>query len=332
MSGKMMGLVWDLDLPHQQQLVLLAMADHADHEGKRIFPSIGLLAWKTGYSDRQVRRIVKDLIDSGIVVLVKSGYKNGGANLYALNLAAGKLKEPYRSRDDIDPNDYGKTSDKVTDVKMSDVTKCQMDGSKCPTTSDIAMSPDPSFNHHDPSVCVGDPGQTKPAKPQPPPKPARNQPTPPPPQPPAFLEHPAIKVYLENAGQGGAISESDAHDIITTATDLEVWSALCVRWRQNHNAFKVGNMLSRYAKDVKEKQGTLVFPAPNGKANGAAGDALERVMREVKSSGSWGNPAFPAEIQRVIDTFGGWSAVCARADDPTFRAQFRVRYGEVCYA
>jgi hypothetical protein len=34
MSGKIMGQVWDLALPHAELFVLLAMADHADHEDR----------------------------------------------------------------------------------------------------------------------------------------------------------------------------------------------------------------------------------------------------------------------------------------------------------
>ncbi len=33
MSGKISGMVWDADLPRNLKYVLLAYADHADHEG-----------------------------------------------------------------------------------------------------------------------------------------------------------------------------------------------------------------------------------------------------------------------------------------------------------
>ena len=33
MSAKQTGLVWELALPHNEAWVLMAMADHADHEG-----------------------------------------------------------------------------------------------------------------------------------------------------------------------------------------------------------------------------------------------------------------------------------------------------------
>jgi len=68
MSGKIMGAVWELALSRPKQVVLLAMADHADHEGRNVRPSVPLVAWKTGYSERQVQRIIGQLISDGLLV------------------------------------------------------------------------------------------------------------------------------------------------------------------------------------------------------------------------------------------------------------------------
>lgn len=87
-----MGKVWDLDLPHNQLLVLLALADHADHEGNNVFPSLGLVAWKTGYSEQQVRRVMRSLVIDGI--LITTSRNPGKPNRYSIDLAAGKLKTP----------------------------------------------------------------------------------------------------------------------------------------------------------------------------------------------------------------------------------------------
>ena len=59
MSAKQTGLVWELALPHNEAWVLMAMADHADHEGNNVYPGVPLLAWKTGYTTRQIRRILE---------------------------------------------------------------------------------------------------------------------------------------------------------------------------------------------------------------------------------------------------------------------------------
>jgi len=76
MSAKIMGMVFDLDLPVGEKLVMLAYADHADHQGGSIFPSTALICKKTGYSESQVRRIVKSLEQKKLLVLI-SGDKGG---------------------------------------------------------------------------------------------------------------------------------------------------------------------------------------------------------------------------------------------------------------
>jgi hypothetical protein len=73
MSAKQAGLVWELDLPHNEAWVLMAMADHADHERHNVYPGVPLLAWKTGYTTRQVRRILAVLQEKGIIVVEKPG-------------------------------------------------------------------------------------------------------------------------------------------------------------------------------------------------------------------------------------------------------------------
>lgn len=76
MSVRVTGLVWDADLPQAKKFVLLALADHADHEGRNVYPSVERTAWKTGYSERQIQRIIRELEDDGILQAVKN--LNGG--------------------------------------------------------------------------------------------------------------------------------------------------------------------------------------------------------------------------------------------------------------
>lgn len=61
MSAKLMGQVFDLDLPPNEKFVLIAYYDHAAHNGRDIFPAIGLVASKTGYSEREVQRVTRML-------------------------------------------------------------------------------------------------------------------------------------------------------------------------------------------------------------------------------------------------------------------------------
>ncbi len=96
MSGKASGRVWDMDLPNAEMLVLQAMADHADHQGRNIYPGTELVAWKTGYSERQVIRIIDDLTQKGILVVTHHGGGRGHPTRYAIDFAAAPYKAPFR--------------------------------------------------------------------------------------------------------------------------------------------------------------------------------------------------------------------------------------------
>lgn len=72
-----------------ERLVMLALADHADDEGK-CYPSIQRLKERTGLSERAVQTNVKKLVDLGYLSVSIGGGK-GNANLYFVspNPAAG---------------------------------------------------------------------------------------------------------------------------------------------------------------------------------------------------------------------------------------------------
>jgi hypothetical protein len=161
MSVKAMGRVWDLDIPHNKRLVLLAMADHADHEGRNIYPSVDLIAWKTGYSYRQVQRVIDTLIEDGILIVVKPSRQQHPAT-YSLNFTAGTVKPPFdrvarkQSRQNVTPQN-GHT---VISEGRQNVTPTQSRGDiltdpgvtfETPRV-DIAVSPkpwEPIMNHDD---------------------------------------------------------------------------------------------------------------------------------------------------------------------------------------
>ncbi|MGA9768179.1 MAG: DnaA N-terminal domain-containing protein [Blastocatellia bacterium] len=96
MSVKWTGKVWDLDLPHGEAWVLMAMVDHADHQGKNIFPGVGLLAWKTGYSDKQVMRLIDKLIEKAIIV--EDGKMPDGQVRYKADFSKAIRKPEYQGR------------------------------------------------------------------------------------------------------------------------------------------------------------------------------------------------------------------------------------------
>jgi hypothetical protein len=62
MSIHIMAQVWQTDLPPTERLVLLALADCANHEGE-CWPSIATLVRKTGASERTVQRALRVIED-----------------------------------------------------------------------------------------------------------------------------------------------------------------------------------------------------------------------------------------------------------------------------
>lgn len=56
-----MSEVWKCDVSGPLQTVLMALADHADDDGRQVYPSVPYISWKTGYSARQVQRVMARL-------------------------------------------------------------------------------------------------------------------------------------------------------------------------------------------------------------------------------------------------------------------------------
>ncbi len=88
MSAIMTGLVWDLpiqgDFGRPEKYILLAYADHADQNGRNIFPSVDLIAKKTGYEERAVQVITRQLEKQGY--LVDDGEGPKGTNRWLIPL------------------------------------------------------------------------------------------------------------------------------------------------------------------------------------------------------------------------------------------------------
>lgn len=205
MSAKAMGRVWDLDLPHNELLVLLAMADHADHAGNNIYPSIGLIAWKTGYSKRQVQRVIQKLVEDGILILVAESTAQR-PNVYRMNLEAGKIKQPFKGEL---TNAESRQND-TPDI-LSPVTQLRHGrGDILTERGDIAMSPEPSEG------TVNNRERDKPPAPA----------------------HPAIELYTKLTGTQPAKFAADM--IAEQVTDLNRWGKVIKDWLAS--GFKPGNV------------------------------------------------------------------------------------------
>jgi len=72
MSVSVMGLCWYVkDLTPAQKVVLVALADHAEDDGSRVYPGVERLTYKTSLSERTVRRALSDLREKGLLIVIK---------------------------------------------------------------------------------------------------------------------------------------------------------------------------------------------------------------------------------------------------------------------
>lgn len=154
MSVKIMGAIWDLDLPHELAWVLMAYADHADHDGRNCYPGTKLIAYKTGYSARQVQRCTADLLSRGLLNVERQGGGRGHATVYRIDLARAPLKaaepkaEPETVKGDIlSPfTENSETMTQATETMTSEAettTENSETMTKTGLKGDIAMSPQP---------------------------------------------------------------------------------------------------------------------------------------------------------------------------------------------
>jgi hypothetical protein len=120
-----MAEVWSLDLPTNQKIILLAYADHCDDRGL-CHPSLDLVAWKTGYSRRQIQRVSRELRAKGLVEILGGGNGRG---------------DPYRVRVRTEKGD------RLSPLPLERVTSATKKG-------DVAMSPEPSENHQTTSMSI----------------------------------------------------------------------------------------------------------------------------------------------------------------------------------
>jgi DNA-binding transcriptional ArsR family regulator len=155
-SGKLMGETWSYELRLEgvdeatARLVLLALCDHADPEGRNVRPSIGLLAWKLGVHERTIQRAIAALVDRGVLHLVrKSGPRR--ATEYRVVLRVLKRKPPRPPKDGAAPP----TKDGAAPPKKGD-SESPMGDSERPM-GDMATPPEPSTEPStEPSVLDDD--------------------------------------------------------------------------------------------------------------------------------------------------------------------------------
>ncbi len=226
MSVKTMGRVWELNLPHSHMLVLLALADHADHEGANIYPSVGLVAWKCGYSERQVQRIMSELVESG--VLVKVSTKPGKKVTYRIDTTKSEQKTPYKGRQNV----RGDILSGVTNAPqggdiLTDHGVTYTTFSRKGLEQQDAPNPDP-IRHVDPSgdPSVGERGKKQAI---------------------STTHAPAVQAYFDTY-PNETLDADQIADITRTVVDISKWKEVLRYWKGNgHRARSVLKMLDRYS-------------------------------------------------------------------------------------
>lgn len=115
-------MVWASGItPPSTRLVLLCLADLAGDDGGRLWPSMATIAHRCQISERQAQRIMKALIDGGIVEVLKNaaGGPPGRTPNYRICLARlAPMQEPAPAADDIHDADglTGDTHDGISDT------------------------------------------------------------------------------------------------------------------------------------------------------------------------------------------------------------------------
>ena len=70
-----MAMVWESGLPKNMKMCLLAYADHANDDGTSVYPGETAMSDKTSDSAGNVRRVTKLLIEDGVLIQTKRGYR-----------------------------------------------------------------------------------------------------------------------------------------------------------------------------------------------------------------------------------------------------------------
>ena len=119
MSVRIMSDVFESDsLGPTERLIMLALADHADDEGK-CYPSIARLCRRTGLKERAVQNNIRSLAEQGYLTIIIGGGRNN-CNLYIVR-AKPRIKCPPHNMPPA--SDDAETPHLVTENPASDAPK-----------------------------------------------------------------------------------------------------------------------------------------------------------------------------------------------------------------
>lgn len=119
MSVRIMSMVFEnQSLSSTEKLIMLALADHSNDEGKSIYPSQNTISTKTGFVRTTVNEQIKILIDKGY--LVKTGYKKERSNVLELEIVVSKLRMSPETTGGVVVADRGVSSSPTGGVVVAD--------------------------------------------------------------------------------------------------------------------------------------------------------------------------------------------------------------------
>lgn len=140
MSVQAMAWAWGCRVPATAKFVLIALADHADHQGV-CWPGQDGIAEKTGYSRETVNRAIKQLEEAGLLG-IKHRFDGDGrqmANYYVLAVdGAGRVKQGGGVTDDHTRCD-GRSQGSVTEDHTSDSYQNQEPSQKEPSREPYSL-------------------------------------------------------------------------------------------------------------------------------------------------------------------------------------------------
>ncbi len=140
MSVKLMALVFDdYPGPPLEKLTALAVADHADHDGGRIWPTIDALAAKTGNSERTVQRHLRNMEERGWLEVVKHSNGRGSRTEYRMPIERikGVTVTPFSDPERVTPVSPIKTEK----GDNGDTKGCQPRQERVTTETNIVCEP-----------------------------------------------------------------------------------------------------------------------------------------------------------------------------------------------
>lgn len=159
MSVKVMTAVFErYPVGGGEMILALALADHANDDGTRVFPSIESLMAKTRQARRTVQYQLRRMEESGWLILVNSG--NGGRNQhreYRINLDwinGGELPDPENK--DAENAPLGESENGANNAPLNNDEKGASDDIKganddtkgCNSEQERVQQGAPAYNHH----------------------------------------------------------------------------------------------------------------------------------------------------------------------------------------